>query len=471
VDPRWFESSTNLELCDAVTQLHGVLGVTQASMLAAIAELDRREAFREDGAAAMSDWLVRQLGVSFRTAAQWVRLARALEGAPALAEALATGECSFEQVAPLAEVATPATQAELADQARRCSARESERVARLMRPVTLHDAASMHARRSFRFRWRSGMLACSGELPPEDGAFVKARLERIAEQVPPDPKTGTYEPFDARMADALLECCAIDPASDDQTARSLVVLHCSGRSLDGDPDDPPELAGGPLLAPETARRLGCDSHLQVVVDGGHGEVLSVGRRTRQIPGWLSRRLVERDGGCRFPGCGRTRLVNAHHVVFWSEGGTTDEKNTALLCRYHHRLVHEGGFTLEGDPGGELRFTAPSGRSFTSSPPPLRAEVRARLASSGLALIESETGPPGGDRLLAAAGPPTAAASPGTCGGPGSRVLPGSRGLPEGRVLPGSRGLPEGRVLPGSRGLPEGRDRSHPGQRSATRRSS
>jgi hypothetical protein len=99
---------------------------------------------------------------------------------------------------------------------------------------------------------------------------------------------------------------------------------------------------------ETVRGLACDSDLVVLVEDRHGEPLSVGRKTRVVPPAIHRALWTRDGGCRFPGCGRKRFVEAHHIVHWATGGETSLANLILLCSAHHTLLHEGGFTIEKD---------------------------------------------------------------------------------------------------------------------------
>jgi hypothetical protein len=86
-----------------------------------------------------------------------------------------------------------------------------------------------------------------------------------------------------------------------------------------------------------------------------GEPLSVGRKSRAVPPAIRRALKARDDGCRFPGCTRTRFVDAHHIEHWADGGETSLDNLVQLCRHHHRLVHEGGFACEREPGGRLRF--------------------------------------------------------------------------------------------------------------------
>ena len=91
-----------------------------------------------------------------------------------------------------------------------------------------------------------------------------------------------------------------------------------------------------------------------------GNPLNIGRKSRSIAPALRRALKHRDAGCRFPGCTVTRFVDGHHIRNWSAGGETSLDNLVLLCRRHHRLVHEGGFGLHRMPDGELRFTTPAG---------------------------------------------------------------------------------------------------------------
>ena len=129
--------------------------------------------------------------------------------------------------------------------------------------------------------------------------------------------------------------------------------------------DVPESSGasfehGGNVAVETARRLGCDGALVGVVKGDKGEPLAVGRRTRAVPPAIRRALRVRDGGCRFPGCDRSRYTHAHHIRHWADGGETSLDNLVTLCSRHHRLVHEGGYGVRVKEG-EIRFTRPDGR--------------------------------------------------------------------------------------------------------------
>jgi hypothetical protein len=121
-----------------------------------------------------------------------------------------------------------------------------------------------------------------------------------------------------------------------------------------------EIEDGPSLAAATARRLACDGPLVGIVEGDDGEPLSVGRRTRAIPPAVKRALASRDGGCRFPSCNRTRFTEGHHIEHWADGGETKLTNLITLCRFHHRLLHEGGFGLRVTDDGLFVFSRPDG---------------------------------------------------------------------------------------------------------------
>ena len=105
---------------------------------------------------------------------------------------------------------------------------------------------------------------------------------------------------------------------------------------------------------------GCWSPYYVVV-------MSVtGLWDRTIPPHIRRALEERDRGCRFPGCG-CRFTEAHHVKHWADGGETSLGNTTLLCRRHHRAVHEGRVKVSVATDGTVVFFTPSGKMLADAP--------------------------------------------------------------------------------------------------------
>jgi HNH endonuclease len=130
----------------------------------------------------------------------------------------------------------------------------------------------------------------------------------------------------------------------------------------------------------------------------NGNIVEVGARTRTIPPAIRRALHHRDHGCRFPGCG-VPFGQGHHIRHWAHGGPTTLSNLAMLCRRHHRAVHEEGYQVERQPDGELRFRRPDGRPFPHVPVPAAVPsdpvhaLRARNEAAGLHL-DAQTSRPG-----------------------------------------------------------------------------
>jgi hypothetical protein len=157
---------------------------------------------------------------------------------------------------------------------------------------------------------------------------------------------------------------------------TLLVKALDAAALTTDGAGRCDLDDGPVVSPETARRLGCDVELVTRIERD-GLPVSVGRRRRTVPPALRCLLEARDREtCCFPGCERNRRLQAYHRQHWAHGGETSLDNLVLLCYHHHRLVHEGGYTIEPDPGGGLRFRNRYGvvcSAAPSRPPPGSAD--------------------------------------------------------------------------------------------------
>jgi len=175
-----------------------------------------------------------------------------------------------------------------------------------------------------------------------------------------------------RRADALVQVAesALSHAGRAMSGgeRQTLVVHVDAHTLVADAPGRSELDDGPVLAAETVRRLGCDASLVAIVHDGGGHVLDVGRRTRSIPPAIGRALRVRDRGCRFPGCTQQRFVDGHHIEHWAHGGATRLSNLVLLCRRHHRQVHEGGARVRRLDDGALLFVDALGRRIDDAPP-------------------------------------------------------------------------------------------------------
>lgn len=393
------------ELTDAIVQMQGINNGFHRRQLACVAAYDAKESWKKDGSTSMVSWLEGWLGLGRDTANEWVRVGRAFEQLPKIAATYEQGLLSWDQVRAVTQFATPETDAHLADEARRFSAAHLRRMAKRFRPVPVEEENEAHRNRAFRMRWdlRARVLRLHGQLPPDQGAIVMKALDRMVATTKLDPRPEEPYDYDAYCADALVELCSTQLAADADADRATVGVHIDASVLVGGKTGMAELDGAGAIAFETARRLACDSRWYIVVNGPDGRPLGIGRVSRQIPPWLAREIRHRDAGCRFPGCGRKRWTAIHHIVPWGRGGPTDYDNLVMLCGLHHRMLHEGGWTIEGDPNGDLRFISPDGRVWSQGPPPLREEVRTRMESL-IAADPIDAPPPEPARALARAGP-------------------------------------------------------------------
>jgi hypothetical protein len=395
-----YPPETDLErLGDEIAELSAHLDAATARLLILIREFDRREGWG-NGFLSCAHWLSWRVGLDLGAARERVRVARALGELPLLAEALARGELSYSKVRALTRVATPETEARLLEVGRAGTAAHVEKIVRAWRKVDRQrEAETAEARHQGRalqvYTDDDGMVVVRGRLEPEAGAVLVRALEAAREALyartrpatfnsgQPDPPTPGQQRADALalVAETALER-GFDAAAGSE--RYQVVLHVDAPVL-ADPDQPGQSAledGGHVPA-ETSRRLACDATRVTMHHAADGSVLDVGRRTRTIPPALRRVLQVRDRGCRFPGCG-VRHAQGHHIHHWSNGGLTRLDNLALLCRRHHRAVHEEGYRVERDRDGALHFYTPRGWAVPEvSPAPAvpREPTRALVAAN------------------------------------------------------------------------------------------
>jgi hypothetical protein len=127
------------------------------------------------------------------------------------------------------------------------------------------------------------------------------------------------------------------------------------------------IEGGPVIGGSTAQRLLCNARVQMVLERPDGTVAGVGRLAREPSAWMMRQLRHRDDACRFPGCDARRFTQAHHIEWWSRGGTTDLDNLILICSFHHKLVHEHGWSIERNDDGDVAWQRPDGVRYRAGP--------------------------------------------------------------------------------------------------------
>ena len=400
-------------LGDEIAELSAHLDAATARLLSLVREFDDRGGWNI-GFRSCAAWLAWRVGMDLGAARERVRVARALATLPRVADALAGGELSYAKVRALTRVATQETEERLLAFGKAGTAAHVERLVRGWRRVDrqaeARETARQHASRALHvYQDEDGTVVLRGRLTPEVGTLVMQALTGARETLYQRARLTSPETEPPTMAQQQADALAllaetalhhgVDPGA--PAERYQVVVHVDAAAL-ADPDQPGQsaLEDGTHVSAETSRRLACDASRVVMRHDPDGHVVEVGARTRTIPPALRRALHHRDRGCRFPGCGLP-LGQGHHIRHWANGGPTTLSNLALLCRRHHRAVHEEGYTVEREPGGELRFHRPGGQLLPEVPPAPRVPghvvemlaahhdrgavcAHARIASSGWA---------------------------------------------------------------------------------------
>ena len=387
---------------DSITTLAANIAAATWQLLTLIREFDRRDHLGGWGVKTCAHWLNWKCGIALGAAREKVRVARALEHLPQIDQAFARGELSYSKVRAMARIATRENEDYLLMIAQHGTAAHVEHLVQTFRRVKrVEEAAQANGAEAVRsvdgYYDEDGMFVINARLPGEAGAMVMKALEAAAADLVADhtPEAGeekfaiafphvsaetwasAEDPIGARRADALCHVAeqflAQGAVASKQADRHQIVVHVERDTLRQDGDRTRcEFERGHPLAVETARRLACDASRVDIEEDQAGQVLNIGRKTRTVPPAIRRALESRDQGCRFPGCTQHRYVDAHHIRHWADGGETSLRNLVLLCRYHHRLLHEDGFTLELRDDGKLLFFRPDGVPVPEVPAPVLA---------------------------------------------------------------------------------------------------
>ena len=380
------------ELVEALDELHVLQQRLAAVELRLVREFDGRGLAVAQGASSTAVWLRGRMRMSITAARRRVELAAALDAGPAVvSEGLAAGAVSVEQaqvitravaalpaeVGPAVVDKAAATLVEYAQDYEPVVLRRlGERILQVVAPEVAEEAeAAALARaekRAERDRFLTlsdngdGAVRLSGRLGAEAAAVVRAALEPLCRPLPGDTRTPGQ-----RRADALEDICRLALTAgelpDQGGEPSQVVV-----TVDYDPLTrqlgPGLLDTGQTLTPEAVRRLACNAQILPAILDGAGQPLDLGRQRRLVTGALRRALVLRDGGCSFPGCDRpAKWCQGHHARHWADGGPTSLSNVVLVCGFHHRLLHHGGWTVHITPDGRPEFTPPAWVDPTQRP--------------------------------------------------------------------------------------------------------
>ena len=406
-------------LADEVVALLRIANQLHAMALVRLARVDAHGVAARESGGSTATWLRHHTGLPSGQAADLVRTARTMRSSlPATREALADGTITVHHARTIARTArsvdaavSPADQGAavaevesvMLEVGRAVDAGSLTGFASRVRQMVDPDGALADAERAHERRWLStsttldGMVSIDGLLDGEAGALLLTALAgATAPRGPNDHRSAGQ-----RRADALVEICdhALDTgqptASGGVRPHLLVTTPLAAvvgrqRAASSDPAAAELPWTGPLTD-EAVRRLACDAEVTRVVVDPPSQPLDVGRATRTVPAHLRHALIVRDRGCVAEGCDRPPAwTEAHHIVHWAEGGVTSLNNLVLLCRPHHRKVHDAGwvFTQIGThwrlvPPPEQRLRYPTAVSIS--------------ADTGTDPRPDEVGDPGGHR--------------------------------------------------------------------------
>jgi hypothetical protein len=325
--------------CLAVTRCVDALLAHAAHLTS---ELQQRGGWDDEGATSAATWVANRSGARRADIAGWAKVGNMLRLLPAVRDAVGRGDISFDHARRISDCARrhPLLAARdehvLLDQARRLDADTFRVVARHWNSLAndtcdadpgdgpaRHDSLHLTVLPDGRYR-------LEGDLSPDNGALVAAALDEhlhraLQAQRDGDPALERL-PITALRAEGL-----VDLAAEHQRRQP------SNRSI---PDRyrvaivlrPEDLQASPLAC--------CDSDLFRAVMNAAGEVLDIGRATREWTTAIRRAVRLRDRGCVFPGCDRPpSWCDTHHCFEWDHGGPTSADNGAQLCRRHHTFIH------------------------------------------------------------------------------------------------------------------------------------
>jgi len=357
----------------------------EAAFVTGVRRFDRSGEYAADGALSVTAWLKWKCRLSGGAAAERVEIGKQLERLPKTEEAFARGSLGYQHVAVMARTAenlgaaaVRSEESSLLKAAQSMDPGQFTTVVKNFEHRIDSAAALAETNRAYERRYlhvsepQSGLVRIDGLLDTESGATVKARLAGLMK-----PTKDDHRSHGQRCADALVEACRQGSVSkrDSAGSRPQLIIRASLDTLAGLPGAPAgELEGGGTVPAETVQRHACDSALVRITRRTELEH-ELNHASRTLPSATRRALEARDRRCVWPGCGRPSIwCDGHHLVWWTRGGETALPNLALLCRPHHQMVHEGGWSLQRKSSG-WHAGPPSKAWSRHLAPPTKISVR------------------------------------------------------------------------------------------------
>jgi hypothetical protein len=375
---------------DEVVALWRELTRLEAQLARRVAELDTSVEWSVDGSRSTAGWFVANLRLATGEAHARVRVARQVAHMPFANAAWQEGRINCRHVDAIASVRHAANadtefaafEEYLVNVARKGRPEDVANTGRRWRDAldnhlnrdgsdpTKNKKDADHERRRANFsRTLNGIGILDGRFDTEGAEIIKTALKRGYERNHrvDDPRSPA-----AQRADAIVDIFQHYLDHQDRgTNRPHMITVVDGATLSGEAVGRCETFSGYQLDPESVRRLACDAFIQRIVLDSNGVPLDMGRATRTFTPDQYRAIMVRDGGCRMVGCDAgPEDCEAHHATMhWEDGGHTDLAVGLALCRGagHHRLIHEGGWTITGDPNAEVTHD-PDGKARGSTRP-------------------------------------------------------------------------------------------------------
>jgi hypothetical protein len=351
--------------------LRSVMDALEFEFSSMARRVQRRGDHLVNGNITAASWISRTCGMSVTSAADRLCVGTQMESLPKVAEALSSGEVGYQSVSVLCHLRDKLgdkrdlfNEEGMLDLARRHSVATLRYLCNYAHHIADPDGFFKEAEENYLRRrlhvslMSDGMHAIDGMLDPECGAALRTALDALAKRMGPEDERTRSQ----RMADAIGEL--VHHAMDEgklpkrNGVRPHVTVTTTLEGLKNELGAPPaDLELSMPISTRTLERIACDSTISRVLLAD-SMVIDVGRATRVNSAPRRRALRVRDRGCRFAGCDRqVNWSTPHHIVAWSKGGPSELSNLVLLCYYHHRLVHEGGWQVI-KTGREFRFLPP-----------------------------------------------------------------------------------------------------------------
>jgi len=364
-------------------ELRRLGNMLEAESVRRLHRFDSGGGYESTQALTAKSWLRWKCNFSPAAAAGRVAVARELAELPQATQAFADGDISFAHAAMIARTAEKlGDKMESNAETILVTAAKELDLARL-RMVTIKlqhfmdpDSVREEANESHELRFLhlsqtlDGVFYINGRLDSEAGAILQTALNALSGPPTPDDKRSPKQ----RRADALVELArqklnsgTLPEVGGQKPHLTVTVAMATLANQPGSPAADLEWAS-PIPA-ETARRLACDAAITPIFLGPESSQPRAGQTSRSISASRRKALVFRDKGCRFPGCDRPPdWTDAHHLKHWADGGEHVMENLLLLCRRHHRMVHEEGWQLVITAAGNIVALMPDGFAFGAVPP-------------------------------------------------------------------------------------------------------